>query len=63
MLGLGSIPAWRTKIPQACSVAKIIITIIIIIIISSSRHKKTGFPRGSNVKNPPAMQEPQETQV
>ena len=62
MLGLGSIPAWRTKIPQACSVAKIIITIIIII-ISSSRHKKTGFPSGSNVKKPPAMQEPQETWV
>ena len=45
MLGLGSIPAWGTKIPQACSVAKIIKTIIIIV-ISSSRHKKTGFPSG-----------------
>ena len=25
--------------------------------------EETGFPRGSEVKNPPAMQEPQETQV
>ena len=62
MLGLGSIPAWGTMIPQACSVAKIIITIIIIV-ISSSRHKKTGFPSGSKVKNPPAMQELQETRA
>ena len=25
--------------------------------------EETGFPSGSEVKNPPAMQEPQETQV